>query len=131
MSIAATQAAAHLQQQADSISPYEVIALLLDGALERLQQAKTSFCAGNLHEAQELVNRTIAIVNGLRASLDMEKGGEVAVNLNAVYEYVAARLQEDNVDDPMAVLDEASRLLAEVKQGWDGIADTGPVRAVG
>ena len=131
MTIAATQAAEQLQQHADSISPYEVIALLLDGALERLQQARDSFYAGNLHEAQELVNRTVAIVNGLRASLDMESGGEVAVNLNALYEYIAARLQQDDVTDPVTVLDEASRLLTEVKQGWDGIAHAGPVRAVG
>ncbi len=131
MSIAATQAAVQLQQQAETISPHQVIALLLDGALERLQQAQSAFFDGKLQEAQELVDRAIAIVNGLRSSLDMDKGGEVARNLDSLYEYIAARLQQDNATDPAAVLSEASKLLAEVKAGWDGIAEAAPVRAVG
>jgi len=61
------------------------------------------------------------IIQGLRTSLDAQKGGEVAANLDALYEYMGRRLLEANVSNDVAILDEVSSLLMEVKAGWDNI----------
>lgn len=122
MAIVETRAAIELEQRSESISPYEVITLLLDGALERVAQAKQTLAKGNTVEAGELMARVIDIINGLRGSLDFEQGGELAENLDSLYGYIIQRLCEAEAENGDDVLSEASRLLGEVKIGWDGIA---------
>ena len=122
MAIAATQAAVALEEREMEVSPYELIKLLLDGALERIEQAQTTLAKGNTVEAGELMGRVVEIVNGLRSSLDMESGGEIATNLDEVYGYVMGRLCEAEAENGDVILTEAARLLGEVKHGWDGIA---------
>jgi flagellar protein FliS len=70
----------------------------------------------------ELISKSIAIIGGLREALDPTQGGEIAMNLDRLYEYMIARLIEANkVNDP-ALVNEVAGLLREVKSGWDAIA---------
>lgn len=122
MAIAVTSAAVEMEQRSDDITPYEVIGLLLDGALERVSQAKTTLAKGNTEEAGQLMARVVDIVNGLRGSLDFERGGELATNLDGLYDYIVGRLCEAEAENGGEILTETDQLLAEVKSGWDGIA---------
>ncbi|MDZ4338543.1 MAG: flagellar export chaperone FliS, partial [Pseudomonas sp.] len=60
---------------------------------------------------------------GLREGLNLEQGGEVAANLDSLYEYMATRLVDANVQNEIAPLDEVAGLLRNVKAGWDAIAE--------
>ena len=121
MAISATRAALELEERSDDITPYEVITLLLDGALERIEQAKLTLACGNTEEAGELIGKTVGIVNGLRESLDIGRGGELAENLDSLYDYIVNRLCEAEEDTGKAILTETSQLLNEIKSGWEGI----------
>jgi flagellar protein FliS len=93
--------------------------MLLDGALERVDQAIISLDEGDLDEANALVAKTIAIVGGLRESLNTAQGGELANNLDLLYEYIVGQLQViDDYDEPVIILDEVRKLLTEVHLGW-------------
>jgi flagellar protein FliS len=103
----------------DEITPYRVITMLLDGALERVDQAIISLDEGDFDEASILVGKTIGIVGGLRESLDTKQGGELANNLDLLYEYILGRLQViDEFHEPVIILDEVRKLLNEVHLGW-------------
>lgn len=103
----------------DEITPYQVITMLLDGALERVDQAIISLDDGDLDEANNLVAKTIGIVGGLRESLNTKHGGELANNLDMLYEYIVGQLQViDEYDEPVIILDEVRKLLTEVHLGW-------------
>jgi flagellar protein FliS len=103
----------------DEITPYRVITMLLDGALERVDQAIISLDEGDFDEASILVGKTIGIVGGLRESLDTKQGGELANNLDLLYEYIVGQLQViDEFDEPVIILDEVRKLLNEVHLGW-------------
>lgn len=118
MGVQQTQAAISMANAGDTISPHQVISLLLEGALERIEQAKVSLQNSDQDNFDLLVLKTIGILNGLRASLNFEQGGEIATNLDALYDYVAAQLQASPNQDKLL---EASALLGQVKSGWDGI----------
>lgn len=122
MSIAVTNAAVEMEQRSEDLSPYEVIALLFDGALERVEEAKLTLAKGNTEEAGELMSRLVSIINGLRGSLDFERGGEVAVNLDRLYEYITTRLCAAEAEDGDVILSETAQLLNQVREGWSGIA---------
>lgn len=101
--------------------PHRLIQMLFEGGLERIVTARTAMEHGNVALKGERISRAIDILEGLRAHLDMEKGGEIAANLEALYDYMQRRLTEANLRNDVAMLDEVANLLREVKTGWDAI----------
>jgi len=69
------------------------------------------------------IGSAISIMEGLKTSLDMEKGGEIARNLEDLYNYMERRLIEANSGNDTSLLDEVSDLLKQIKEAWDAIAD--------
>lgn len=103
-------------------NPHHLVMLLLGGALDRIAAAKGHVQRGEVAQKGECIGKAIGIVSGLRASLDKEKGGEVAANLDALYDYTALRLLEANAHNDPARLDEVASLLGEIKSAWEAIA---------
>lgn len=110
------------QAKAVDAPPHRLIQMLMEGGLSRLAQARGAMDRGQVAMKGELIGKAIAIVGGLREGLDLEKGGEVAVNLDRLYEYMITRLFEANLHNTVAPLDEVAVLLRNVKSGWDAIA---------
>jgi len=111
-------------------TPHQRVAMLLDGALERLAQARGAMEHGMTARKGERVGKAISIIDSLRSALDLQVGGEMAQNLSSLYEYMGRRLLEANLRNDLEALDEVSRLLREVKSGWDGIADSAATATV-
>ena len=106
----------------ESASPHRLIQMLLNGALAKLSAAKGHLARGDLAAKGEQVGTAISIISALQASLDHAAGGEIAANLDQLYDYMARRLIEGNRTNDPQVFDEVHRLLGEIKAGWDGIA---------
>jgi len=68
-----------------------------------------------------LLGRVMEIIQTLQGSLDHSAGGELAQNLDRLYDYMNRRLLEATSQNNLAMIDEVMSLLLEVKQGWDGI----------
>lgn len=109
------------QAQAVDASPHRLIQMLMEGGLTRIAQARGAMERQQTAMKGELIGKAIGIIGGLRAGLNLEAGGEVAANLDSLYEYMANRLLEANVQNDMAPLDEVAGLLRNVKSGWDVI----------
>ncbi|MGF0334789.1 flagellar export chaperone FliS [Ectopseudomonas toyotomiensis] len=103
-------------------SPHRLIQMLMEGGLSRMAQARGALEHGQLAMKGELIGKAISIVGGLRGALDMERGGDVAANLDRLYEYMGNRLVEANANADVTIIDEVSRLMRTIKSGWDGIA---------
>lgn len=111
------------QAQVFDASPHRLIQLLMEGGLSRLAQAKGAMERGQVALKGELLGKAIAIIGGLREGLDLRQGGELAANLDSLYEYMSSRLLQANRSNDVAIIDEVAGLLREVKSGWDGIAN--------
>ncbi|MDX1588903.1 MAG: flagellar export chaperone FliS [Oleiphilaceae bacterium] len=101
--------------------PHRLIQLLFNGALERIYMAKGKIQQKDYAAKGTLIGKAIEIVSGLRGFLDFEKGGELAGNLEALYDYIERGLLEASIRNDEAKLDEMAKLLRSVKDGWDGI----------
>jgi len=108
--------------QVSDASPHRLIQMLMEGGLSRLAQAKGAMLHGQQAAKGELISKAIGIIGGLRESLDLQKGGEIATNLDRLYEYMVARLVEANIGNDPALIDEVAGLLRNVKSGWDAIS---------
>ena len=106
-------------------SPHRLVSMLFEGALRDIAKAKKGMASNETAAKGVAIGRAISIIGeGLNGSLNMEAGGELAVNLRRLYDYVALRLVEANLKNDAAILDEVASLLTEVKEGWDAIRPT-------
>lgn len=105
-------------------SPHQVIQLMLDGALARIAEASGHLQRGEVAAKGEKIGKALRIIEALMLGLDTERGGEIAGNLERVYDYASRTLLKANLENDAGLLEEVSSLLREIKLGWDGIAGT-------
>lgn len=109
--------------QVEGASPHRLIQMLVEGALEKIRVAKGLIEAHNIPEKVRYINWALTIVDGLRQSLDMENGGQIAQNLDALYDYMQRRLIIANMENNPKILDEVASLLLEIKTAWDAVPE--------
>ena len=109
--------------QVEGASPHRLIQMLIDGALEKIRTAKGLIERHDIPEKVRHINWALSIIDGLQQSLDMDKGGEVAQNLNALYDYMQRRLIVANLENNPKILDEVASLLTEIKTAWDAVPE--------
>ncbi|MFO1435242.1 MAG: flagellar export chaperone FliS [Gammaproteobacteria bacterium] len=102
-------------------SPHRLVELLFDGAISRVVEAKAHMERKDLAKKAVSITSCLDIVNGLRGSLNMEQGGEIAVNLDLLYDYIARRLISANCNNDVEILKEVHGLLSELRASWSSI----------
>jgi len=108
----------------EGASPHQLIQMLINGALERLSQAKGAIARNDVAQKGVLLGKTVSILGGLQDSLDTNADEAITANLDSLYDYMQRRLLEANVKNDAEILDEVSGLLLTIKEGWDAIAPT-------
>jgi len=106
----------------EGASPHRLIQMLMEGVLQRLAEAKGAMQRRLVAEKGEAIGKAITILSGLNDSLNKDVGGEMAANLDDLYDYMQRRLLEANLQDDEGIIDEVVVLMKTIKSGWDGIA---------
>lgn len=105
--------------------PHKLISMLYQGALLAIANAKNGILRKDIAAKGKAISHAILIIdNGLNASLDKDVGGELALNLSALYDYMSKRLLVANLNNDMEILDEVARLLGDLKGAWESIRQT-------
>lgn len=110
-----------VQSKVNSSTPHSLVSMLLDGLLEKLVRAEGALNRGDAQNKGAALSSGIRIIDGLRASLDFQKGGEIAANLGSMYDYMERRLVEANAQSDKRIIAEVASLVNEIKDGWDSI----------
>lgn len=106
----------------NTADPHQLIVMLFDGALVAITTAAVALDAKDIAKKGNSISKAIEIiVNGLKVSLDMDAGGELAQRLAALYDYMAERLLYANLHNNRAAMDEVSRLLRDLREAWASI----------
>jgi flagellar protein FliS len=97
---------------------HQLIVMLMDGALDRLAAARGAMAHGQLDTKSRLIHRTVAILEELRASLNLQAGGDVAANLASLYDYFVRQLMRANLENRVELVEEVTKLLTDVRGAW-------------
>jgi flagellar protein FliS len=93
-----------------------------------IASAKNQMARGETAAKGKSISKAIMIIGeGLRASLNIEAGGEIGQNLASLYDYMNNRLFLANLNNDPAMLDEVSKLLTELQGAWENIRQPGSV----
>ncbi len=107
----------------EEANPHRLIQMLMNGALEKIAIARGYMERGNISQKGGHISWAISIIDGLRASLDLENGGEIAQNLDDLYDYMTRRLARANIENNPVFLDEVSSLMRSIKSAWDEVPE--------
>ncbi|NHZ92016.1 flagellar export chaperone FliS [Massilia violaceinigra] len=119
---ASSYAKVGLETSVVAASPHKLIVMLFDGALVAVLTGLMHMKSGNIPEKGKAISKAIQIIdNGLRASLDKKAGGQIAENLDALYEYMSARLLAANLKNDTEIMVEIQGLLTELRETWNAI----------
>lgn len=126
----ARAAATYQEVQVASRSPLELVVMLYDGAIDALRQTIDAMGRRDLVTKRATIRKALQIVQHLQSSLDMDSGGDVAAHLDTLYGHVVARVLDANVRGDARPLDEAIRMLSDVRDAWSQIAHAVPAEPV-
>ena len=100
-------------------SSHQLVSLLFDTLQQQLLSAKSAMLAGDIPNKGRAISRVVRILEeGLKAGLDMPRGGELAGNLQSLYNYCIFKSTEANLRNDPAMIEEVIRLIDPVADAW-------------
>jgi len=125
--LAANRAAqAYRRVESESRSPLELVVMLYDGALRFVNDARVAHARKDLRARAVAISKTLAIIGELQNTLDIEKGGDVAEQLDNLYTYINSRLLDVTMKQDISACDEVHKLLSTLREGWAQAATQPP-----
>lgn len=110
-----------VDSQLSAASPHKVIQMLMAGAIERLVQGKAAMLQGNVAVKGERLGKALDIIISLRGCLSMDDGGDVASNLDQLYEFMITQVSMANSENDPQPIDDVIDIIREIKSAWDQI----------
>ena len=110
-----------IDSQLSAASPHKVIQMLMAGAIERLIQGKAAMQQGNTPVKGERLGKSLDIVISLRTCLSMDDGGDIASNLDSLYDFMIRQISHANQNNDGKAIDDVVEMLREIKSAWDQI----------
>jgi flagellar protein FliS len=106
----------------ESASPHKLVLMLYDALLKQLRIAKLHMERRETAYKGAAISKAISFIDqGLRLGLDLERGGSIASQLLALYDYSTARLLHANLHNDTAAIDEVIRLFEPIRGAWAAI----------
>ena len=105
-------------------SPHKMVSLLYGALASQIAAARGAIVRRDIAAKGRAISHAVRIIEeGLSAPLDMQAGGAISINLRDLYDYLVQQLTLANIRNDDAVLQQCSRLVETLREGWDGIAD--------
>lgn len=103
-------------------SPHQLVLMLFDGALDAIRTAQAQIERQDTEGKGRSITRAIDIIgSGLSASLDKQRGGEIAGNLASLYDYLVRELVASNLRNDTVRLGQCAALLQDLRSSWAAI----------
>ncbi len=104
-----------------SSSPIELVRLLYKGALDAVESSRRHLANGKIRERSAAITKAALLIGELTASLDIVRGGKLAVDLRELYDYMQRRLTQANIDQADPPLAEVQSLITTLFEAWNQI----------
>jgi len=114
-------AKAYKQTNVTTADPKRLVLMCYEGAISNMKIAKEKYASKEYEAKGKAIQKVQDILEALMQSLDFEKGGTIAVNLDALYNYMSRRLLECDIDKNEKAMDEVIYLLEELYSAWKEI----------
>lgn len=108
----------YVETAVSEATPHKLVEMLYEGALKHLNLTKVFIEQKNLEKKAEHANKALAIINALRAGVDLDKGQEVGENLYDLYDYCYRLLFKASSQNSAEGINEVTGLIKELSEAW-------------
>jgi flagellar protein FliS len=115
--------------QVETASPISLVIMLYDRAIVLLNKAKDEISEKQIEAKGHTLDKASDIIFELLTTLDKDKGGEIASSLSNLYSFVLREITNANSKLNTKSLDNAIKILSELRESWESIKDTKEVDA--
>lgn len=113
----------HVETSVSEASPHKLVEMLYEGVLKNITLAKV-FMEQRDYEKKSLhINKALSILIFMRESVDLDKGGDVADNLYALYDYCHRTVLNASVKNDIELLDEIAEYIRGLHDAWKQMPD--------
>ena len=106
------------QQQIQTATPAQLLILLYEGAILNVKKASAAIDSGNLSDKGLYIGKTHDIINELNTSLNHEVGGDIAKELERLYNFMVTQLLKANIENSKEPLVAVQKNLETLLAGW-------------
>jgi flagellar protein FliS len=107
----------------DGASPHRLVAMLFEGLLDALAQARGAIRTGDIPTKGAAIGRAVRIIDeGLKSGLNLKEGGRLAADLNELYAYITFRLTHANRHNDEDAIAECVQLIEPLSRAWTEMA---------
>ncbi|MCG9690348.1 flagellar export chaperone FliS [Vibrio sp. Isolate22] len=101
-------------------SSFELICMLHERLIQELESVKFSIETKDLELKSKATQKSIDILVGLDASLDLSTGEELIQNIHALYEHAIATVFEASKEMNTELIVKLIGVVTDLKEGWEG-----------
>ena len=112
----------YIQTQVRSASPLELVVMLYDAALRNTARAIDAMARGDIRTRRDAITKSLAIINELQSTLNLEKGGAIAEELDRLYVWMTDSLIQATVQQKPGPLHDVCKNLEMLRDAWRQIA---------
>ena len=98
--------------------PEQILILLYDGAIRFIYRTATAIAEKNVEQKNLNINKTVAILSELSATLDHTIGGQIAADLAALYDFMIRELTAVNLTNDQQRLENIRAILTDLRDTW-------------
>ncbi len=114
----------YIQTQVRSASPLELVVMLYDAALRNTARAIDAMARGDIRTRRDAITKSLAIINELQSTLNLEKGGAIAEELDRLYVWMTDSLIQATVQQKPGPLHDVRKNLELLRDAWHQVATT-------
>jgi flagellar protein FliS len=102
-------------------TPGRIVVMLYDGAIKFLNKAIAAMEANDIAAKAQYIEKASAVIEELDASLNVEIGGEMAVNLRRLYEFCLRHITKAHLRNDPQQLREVINILQDLNEAWKAV----------
>ncbi len=113
---------AYKETLVNTSSPTKLVVLLYQGAIRFLRQSIDDIGKKDMVAKAQSIDRAVAIIQHLQATLDLKRGQVIAQDLDRLYIYAMDRILDGSAKLQAAPIEEAIKVLSTLLAGWEEIS---------
>ena len=102
--------------------PVRLVIMCYEGVIENLKLAKEKIKENDHEKKAKAITKAQDIIEELMCSLDFEKGGEIAGNLESLYNYMLRRILQGDLNKDVRTIDEVIGIFSDLLSAWQAVA---------
>lgn len=112
---------AYREAEVLTTDPVGLVVLLYDMLLKDLREAVAAIAAANIDRRTAAIRHCLLVLQELQGTLDMEKGGVVATNLENFYNFTRAKLLEGQIKASSEIFEQQTTFVASIRDAWQQV----------